>query len=250
LVKIKSPREIAIMREAGQIVVEAHLALAERIRPGVSTRDLDRFAESFLRSRGAAPSFKGYRGTFPASICASVNDVICHGIPGPYRLRRGDVISVDIGAFYKGYHGDQAWTYAVGEASPAISQLMETTRACLAAAVERCRPGGRMGDIGDAIQSLAESRGYGVVRDFIGHGIGQDLHEPPEVPHFGQPGTGMVLREGMTIAIEPMITLGDWRIRVDSDRWTARTADGSTCVQYEHTVAITADGPLVLTPRE
>lgn len=234
------------MKEAGRIVAECHAALADRIRPGVSTRELDRFVESFLLNKGATPSFKGYRG-FPAAICIAINDVICHGIPGPQRLKRGDVITVDIGAFYKGYHGDRAWSYAVGEVRTPVLRLMEVTQECLNAAIAQCRPGKRVGDIGHAIQSWAEPKGMGVVRDFIGHGVGQDLHEGPEVPHYGAPGTGMALRAGMTIAIEPMITLGDWRSKVDPDGWTARTADGSICVQYEHTVAITEDGPLVLT---
>lgn len=246
MIKIKSQREIEIMREAGRIVAECHAALAERIRPGVATRDLDRFAEAFLRDKGATPSFKGYRG-YPASICVAVNDVICHGIPGPAKLRRGDVITIDVGAFYKGYHGDRAWTYEVGEVSPRVRQLMEVTEQCLYAAIAKCHPGKRVGDIGYAIQSLAESHGYGVVREFIGHGVGQDLHEGPEVPHYGVPDTGLALRAGMVIAIEPMITLGAWRSKLEADGWTARTVDGSTCVQYEHTVAITEDGPLILT---
>lgn len=246
LIKLKSAREIAIMREAGRIVAECHAALAERVQPGVSTRELDRFVEQFLKDRGATPSFKGYRG-FPGSICVSVDDVICHGIPGRDRLKAGQVITIDIGAYYKGYHGDSAWTYAVGEVSPEIRQLMDVTQQCLFAGIEAARVGNRIGDIGHAIQTLAESHGYGVVRDFIGHGLGQELHESPEVPHYGTPGTGLALRSGMTIAIEPMITLGDYRVKVDPDGWTARTSDGSICVQYEHTIAITDNGPEILT---
>ena len=234
------------MREAGRLVAQCHAALVERVKPGVSTRELDRFVEEFLKERGATPSFKGYRG-FPGSICVSVDDVICHGIPSRDRLRAGQVITIDIGAHYKGYHGDSAWTYAVGEVSPEIQKLMDVTREALFAGIAAAQPGNRIGDIGHAIQSLAESHGYGVVRDFIGHGLGQDLHEAPEVPHYGTPGTGFALRPGMTIAIEPMITLGDYHVRVDADGWTARTVDASICVQYEHTIAITDNGPEILT---
>lgn len=246
MIKLKSPREIAIMRDAGRIVAECHAALAEHVKAGVSTLELDRLVEGWIRQRGASPSFKGHNG-FPGSICVAVNDVICHGIPGKYRLKPGDVITIDIGAFYKGYHGDSAWTYTVGDVSPAVRGLMETTLECLHAGIARAVPGSRIGDIGQAIQSLAEGRGMGVVRDFTGHGVGQDLWESPPIPHYGTPGTGVMLRSGMVLAIEPMITLGDWRSRVDADGWTARTVDGSTCVQYEHTVAVTDDGPVILT---
>lgn len=246
MIKLKSPREIALMREAGRIVAECHAALAPRVVPGVTTRELDEFVEGFIRQHGATPSFKGYNG-FPAAICVALNDVICHGFPGPYKLKAGDVVTFDIGAYLKGYHGDSAWTYAVGEVAPEVRQLMQVTQECLFASIAQARVGNRMGDVGHAIQSIAEPLGYGVVREFQGHGLGQDLHEEPPVPHFGVPGTGVALREGMVIAIEPMITLGDWRMKLDRDQWTARTRDGSICVQYEHTVAITADGPLILT---
>jgi len=238
------------MREAGRIVAECHAALAERVKPGVTTRELDRFVEQFLAERGATPSFKGYgppNSPFPGSICASVNDVICHGFPSGTRLKEGDVITIDIGAHYKGYHGDSAWSYAVGQVSPEIQKLMSVTHDALFAGIAAAVPGNRIGDIGHAIQTLAESHGYGVVRDFIGHGLGQDLHESPEVPHYGTPGTGYSLRPGMTIAIEPMITMGDYRVRMDRDGWTARTVDGSICVQYEHTIAITENGPEIFT---
>jgi len=246
LIKLKSPREIAIMREAGRIVAQCHAALVERVRPGVTTRDLDRFVEGFLRERGATPSFKGYNG-FPGSICVAIDEVVCHGIPDRTRLKPGTVITIDIGAFHKGYHGDSAWSYAVGEVSPEIRNLMDVTHQSLFAGIGMCRVGNRVGDISHAIQLYAEARGMGVVRDFIGHGVGQELHEGPEVPHFGTPGIGPVLKQGMTIAIEPMITLGDWRVTVDSDGWTARTQDRSICVQYEHTVAITDGEPQILT---
>jgi len=246
LIKLKSEREIAIMREAGKIVADCHAALAERIKPGVSTRELDRFVEDFLAARGAKPSFKGYRG-FPAATCVSINEVICHGFPSGRKLKAGEIVSIDIGAFYKGFHGDRAWSYAVGDLSPEARHLMEVTEESLMAAIAQCRPGRRVGDVGYAIQSLAEGQGMGVVREFVGHGVGQSLHEAPEVPHFGEPGTGISLRAGMVIAIEPMITLGDWRAVVDVDGWTARTADGSLCAQFEHTIAITENGPVILT---
>lgn len=247
MLKLKSQREIGIMREAGRMVAECHAALAPLVQPGVTTAELDRFVEAFLHERGATPSFKGYNG-FPAAICIAINDVICHGFPGPRKLKEGEVVTIDIGAFYQGYHGDSAWTYAVGEVAPAVAQLMADTKTSLYLGIEQARVGNRLGDVAHAIQSFAEGKGYGVVRDFTGHGVGSSLHEEPTaVPHVGLPGTGAVLRPGMTIAIEPMITLGDWRARVEPDGWTARTRDGSICVQYEHTVAVTADGPLILT---
>lgn len=247
MITLKSAREIAIMREAGRIVAECHQLLAERVRPGVTTKELDKIVETYIRKRGASPSFKGYNGTFPGSICVAIDDVICHGFPSKERLREGQVVTFDIGAHYKGYHGDSAWSYAVGEVRPEVKQLMERTHEALFVGIAQARAGNRVGDISHAIQSFAESFGYGVVREFTGHGLGQDLHEDPPVPHFGEAGTGPLLRAGMTIAIEPMITLGSWESKVDRDGWTARTVDGSVCVQYEHTVAITDAGPEILT---
>lgn len=246
MVTLKSPREIEIMREAGRIVAQGHAALAKRVRPGITTRELERFVEEFLKQRGATPSFKGYRG-FTGSICVAINDTICHGFPGTERLKEGDLITIDIGAFYKGYHGDSAWTYAVGQIAPEAQRLMDVGRQALFEGIRQAVPGNRVGDIGHAIQSYAEGHGMGVVREFIGHGVGQTLHEGPEVPHFGNPGSGVLLKRGMTLAIEPMITAGDWRARIEPDGWTARTVDGSLCVQFEHTVAITDDGPVILT---
>ncbi|HLO01539.1 MAG TPA: type I methionyl aminopeptidase [Symbiobacteriaceae bacterium] len=246
MIKLKSAREIALMREAGRIVAECHQILAEKVRPGVTTKELDKIIEAHIKRRGATPSFKGYNG-FPGSICVAIDDVICHGFPAKERLVEGQLVTFDIGAFYKGYHGDSAWSYAVGEVRPEVRQLMERTHESLFIGIAQAKPGNRVGDISHAIQSFAEGFGYGVVRDFTGHGLGQDLHEEPPVPHFGEPGTGPLLRSGMTLAIEPMITLGTWESKVDRDGWTARTADGSVCVQYEHTVAITENGPEILT---
>jgi methionyl aminopeptidase len=246
LIQLKSPREIALMRDAGRIVAECHAALAEAVQPGVTTLDLDRLIEAEIRRHGAIPTFKGHHN-FPGSVCVAVNDVICHGIPGKYRLKDGDVITVDIGATYKGYIGDSAWTYPVGTVSPAVQELMAVTRECLFLGIARAVAGNRVGDIGHAIQTFAEARGMGVVREFTGHGVGQALWEPPAIPHYGAPGTGTLLRAGMTLAIEPMITLGGWEAKTDADGWTVRTVDGSICVQYEHSVAVTANGPVVLT---
>lgn len=248
MTKLKSPSELALMREAGRIVAECHAALADQVRPGVSTLELDAMVERMIRERGAIPSFKGHEG-FPGSICVAVNDVICHGIPNDRPLEDGDVITIDIGARYQGYHGDSAWTYGVGEVSPRIQQLMDDTRQSLFLGIEQARVGNRIGDIGHAIQAFAEPRGYGVVREFTGHGVGQDLWEEPVVPHYGKPAAGRTLRPGMTLAIEPMLTLGAWRSQIDDDGWTARTIDGSICVQYEHTVVVTEEGPVILTVR-
>lgn len=246
MIIFKSARELAIMREAGLIVAECHALLGERIKAGVSTLELDELVEGYIRKKGAIPSFKGHHG-FPASICASVNDVICHGIPNAEPLQNGDVITIDIGAKVNGYHGDSAWSYAVGEVSPEIEKLMKVTKECLFLGIDQAQPGKRIGDIGHAIQTYAESLKYGVVRDFCGHGVGRELWEDPEIPHYGHAGKGAAIKAGMTIAIEPMITMGRWQVKTDPDGWTARTIDGSICVQYEHTLAVTKEGPVILT---
>lgn len=246
MVIFKSEREIQIMREAGRIVAQCHAALAEHIQPGITTKELDRIAEKFILGTGATPSFKGHQG-FPASICTSVNDVICHGIPGHSKLKSGDVITIDIGAKLDGYHGDSAWSYAVGHVVPKIEQLMKDTKECLNLGIEQARPGRRIGDIGAAIQNYAEQHHYGVIREYCGHGVGQSLWEEPEIPHYGQAGKGLLLKPGMVIAIEPMITNGKWQAKVDSDGWTARTIDRSICVQYEHTLAVLEDETVILT---
>ncbi|ABO50120.1 methionine aminopeptidase, type I [Desulforamulus reducens MI-1] len=246
MIIIKSPQEIQIMREAGKMVAECHAILAERVKPGVTTGELDQIIEKHIRKLGGVPSFKGHMG-FPATICVAINDVICHGFPGPRELRAGEVVTIDIGALYKGYHADSAWSYAVGEVSPEIQQLMKVTKECLYRGIAMARPGNRTGDIGNAIQTYAESFHYGVVREFCGHGVGRSLWEAPEIPHYGRPNRGPSLQAGITIAIEPMITLGAWKAKLDRDGWTARTVDGSICVQYEHTLAVTEDEPIIIT---
>ena len=241
------------MREGGRITAACLELLSENVRAGVTTRELDRMAEDFIRSNGGKPEFKGYPGSpgapdFPGSICASPNAMIVHGIPGSYRLKDGDVISLDVGVRYEGFVTDSATTVAVGEIPPDAEGLLKTTQQCLAAAAEQVRAGKRLGDIGHAIQSLAESRGYGVVRDLVSHGVGRKMHEDPQIPNYGRPGTGPRLQPGMTFAIEPMITLGDYDIRISEwDGWSIYTADNSLSAHYEHTVAVTENGPWILT---
>ena len=243
----KSAGELEAMREGGRITAACLKMLAENAQVGVTTKELDRMAEDFIRSRGATPEFKGYQG-FPASICTSPNAMIVHGIPGSYRLKAGDIISLDVGVRYEGFVTDSATTVAVGEVSENAEGLLETTRQCLAAATEQVQSGKRLGDIGYAIQALAESRGYGVVRDLVSHGVGRKMHEDPQIPNYGRPGTGPRLLPGMTFAIEPMITLGDYNIRLSEwDGWSIYTADGSLAAHFEHTVAVTENGPWILT---
>jgi methionyl aminopeptidase len=247
LIVRKSKAELETMAEGGKITAACLKMLADNVRAGVTTKDLDELAEEFIYDHGGKPEFKGYQG-FPASICASPNAMIVHGIPGPYRLKSADVISLDVGVRYDGFVTDSATTVAVGEISPEADGLLRTTRRCLAEAVEQVRPGNRLGDIGHAIQSAAEARGYGVVRDLVSHGVGRKMHEDPQIPNYGHPGTGPKLLPGMVFAIEPMITLGSYDISIDErDGWSIYTADGSLAAHYEHTIAVTEDGPLVLT---
>ncbi|GAP61889.1 MAG: type I methionyl aminopeptidase [Ardenticatenia bacterium] len=246
MIVIKSPREIAIMREAGRLVAQAHEIVRELLKPGITTREIDEKVEAFIRSQNAEPSFKGYHG-YPASTCISINEELVHGIPGERRIEEGDIVSVDIGVYYKGYHGDSAWTYAVGPISPVAQRLLEVTERSLYAGIEQARPGNRLSDIGHAVQKVVEAAGFSVVREYVGHGIGREMHEDPQVPNYGEPGRGPRLRPGMTLAIEPMVCVGDWRTRVLSDKWTVVSADGSLTAHFEHTVAITEDGPEILT---
>ena len=243
---IKSDEEIATMRQAGKIVAEILKILSEQVRPGMKTKELDIIAEREVERLGAKPSFKGYRG-FPANLCVSVNDEIVHGIPGERVLNEGDIVSLDFGAIYEGFQGDAAVTVAVGEVSPEVRQLMETAKGSLEAGMASAYPGARLGDVSTAIQNYAESRGYSVVREYTGHGIGHDMHEDPQIPNFGSPGTGPVLKKGMTLALEPMLNAGGWRTRLADDHWTVLTADGSLSAHFEHTIAINDAEPEVLT---
>jgi methionyl aminopeptidase len=243
----KSPHEIEKMERAGAILVAALQELESLIAPGVSTEELDRHAERFIRSRGAVPTFKGYRG-FPGSICASPNAMVVHGIPGPYRLKAGDIISIDVGVTLDGWVADAARTLPVGEIGAVERNLLSATEESLLAGVAECRPGNRMGDMSSAIQRVAEGAGLSVVRSLVGHGVGRNMHEDPQVPNYGKPGKGPLLEEGMVLAVEPMMTAGDAAVRVGGDGWAIFSQDGSPAAHFEFTVAITGDGPRVLTP--
>lgn len=246
MVILRTPAEIEQMRRAGSLVGQVLEKLREHVAPGVSTRELDAIAENMICSRGGVPSFKGYRG-YPASICASVNNEIIHGIPGDRMLVDGDIISIDCGAMLGGYHGDAAMTFPVGPVSAEAEKLMTVTREALNAGIAMARLKMRLGDIGNAIQRHVEANGFSVVRDFVGHGIGRHMHEDPQIPNFGPAGMGMRLRTGMVLAIEPMVNAGVHEVVVMDDGWTACTRDGSLSAHFEHTVAITDDGPEVLT---
>jgi methionyl aminopeptidase len=243
----KSPQEIEAMARAGEVLIAALAVVEERIRPGVSTAELDEVAERFIRSRGAAPTFKGYRG-FPGSICASPNAMIVHGIPGPYRLGDGDIISIDVGVTLDGWVADAARTFAVGKLSAEVQNLLDATEESLHAGVAQCLAGNRMGDVSSAIQAVAEGAGLSVVRSLVGHGIGRSMHEDPQVPNYGKPGRGPLLEEGMVLAVEPMMTAGEGPVRIGGDGWAIYSQDGSPAAHFEFTVAITAEGPQILTP--
>jgi len=245
----KTPREIDIMKVAGEIVASCHELLASVIKVGMTTLELDAVAEKYIKSRGATPSFKHYNG-YPASICVSINDEVVHGIPSKRVIKDGDVVSIDIGAKYKGYHGDSAWTYAVGNISDEDKHLMKITEQALFIGLAEVKPGNRIGDISHAIQEFAEANGLGVVRELTGHGIGQDLHEQPSVPNFGKADRGPKLKQGMTIAIEPMLNAGTKNVVILEDDWTVVTADNKNSAHYEHTVVVTDDGYEILTKKE
>jgi len=243
---IKSSREIAIMRQAGRIAAEVLKILIARLRPGMKTKELDEIAEQEIARRGARPSFKGYRG-FPASICVSVNDEVVHGIPGERTIEEGDIVSVDLGTIYGGFQGDCAVTVGVGRIDSEAERLIEAARGALEAGIAAARPGGRLGDVSASIEGYAKRAGYEVVREYTGHGIGREMHESPQVPNYGKAGSGILLKAGMTLALEPMLNSGTWRTKVDDDMWTVRTADGGLSAHFEHTIAITEEEPEVLT---
>jgi methionyl aminopeptidase len=243
----KTPDEIENIAAAGDILVRTMRLLEGKVRPGVTTGELDAAAEKFIRSQGAEPAFKGYRG-FPGSICASPNSMVVHGIPGPYALERGDLISIDIGVILDGWVADAARTFPVGPVTPAARKLLSVTEASLFAAVEQVRPGNRLGDVSHAVQSAVESEGLSIVRSLVGHGIGRDMHEDPQIPNFGDPGRGPLLEEGMVLAIEPMTTAGRHAVRMGADGWAIFSQDGSLAAHFEFTVAVTAEGPRILTP--
>ncbi|MBC7229294.1 MAG: type I methionyl aminopeptidase [Actinobacteria bacterium] len=243
----KSHDEIARMREAGRVVAGVLEMLEKHIRPGTRTETLNELADEYIRGRGGTPSFLGYRG-FPASICTSINDVVVHGIPGRERLREGDIIGVDVGVILEGYHADAARTYAVGEVGEVARKLMEVTEEALRAGIRACRRGNRLGDVSNAIQRTVEAGGFSVVVQFVGHGIGREMHEEPQIPNFGPAGRGPLLEAGMTFALEPMVNEGSYEVEVDGeDGWTVRTVDGTLSAHFEHTVAVTEEGPVVLT---
>ncbi|PEI55513.1 type I methionyl aminopeptidase [Priestia aryabhattai] len=242
----KTPEEIEVMREAGRIVALTHQELKKHIFPGITTIELDAIAENFIRQHDAIPSFKGYNG-FRGSVCASVNEELVHGIPGERKLNEGDIISLDIGAKFGGYHGDSAWTYGVGKISLENQELLDVTEQSLYKGLAEAKPGERLSNISHAIQQYAESRNFSIVREYVGHGVGKDLHEDPQVPHYGPPNKGPRLRPGMVLAVEPMVNAGMRYVKTLPDNWTVVTVDGKMCAHFEHTIAITETGYEILT---
>jgi methionyl aminopeptidase len=243
----KSPDEIDKIASAGEILVKTLALLQSKLRPGVTTGELDAAAEKFIRSQGAEPAFKGYRG-FPGSICTSPNSMVVHGIPGAFKLSRGDILSVDVGVVHDGWVADAARTFPVGSTSPIATRLLRATEGALFAAVEQCRPGNRLGDVSHAVQQHVEGEGFSVVRSLVGHGIGRDMHEDPQIPNFGDPGRGPELEEGMVLAVEPMVTAGRHAVRMGDDHWAIYSQDGSLAAHFEFTIGVTAEGPRILTP--
>ena len=242
----KSEQEIERMARAGAVVADVLALLGERARPGVTTEELDGIAEDYIRSQGGFPTFKGYRG-YPASICTSPNDMVVHGIPRPYALAEGDILSVDVGVTLDGFVADSAYTFPIGEIAPDAEHLLEACKAALAAGIAECRPGNRLSDISHAIQAATEEQGFSVIRSLVGHGVGRAMHEEPQIPNYGPPGRGPVLQEGMTLAIEPMITAGEPDVYVHDDDWSISSVDGSLAAHFEHTVAVLDSGPRILT---
>ncbi len=246
MIYLKSPQEVKVMQEAGKIVAETHEILKEAIKPGITTKQLDELAEAFILKRGALPAFKGYGG-FPASICTSINHEVVHGIPGLKSLEDGDIISIDIGVVHQGYYGDAAKTHGVGKIDQRAQQLIDVTRESFYEGIKFAKENYRLSDISHAIQSYVEARGFSVVRNYVGHGIGTKMHEEPQIPNYGPPGKGPRLKAGMVLAIEPMINVGTYEVKVLTDGWTVVTLDGEYSAHYEHTVAITVDEPIILT---
>ena len=249
MIILKTEQEIQKMQEAGVILANLHKEIAKMIKPGISTMDIDRFVEEYLKEHNAYPEQRGYQG-YAFATCASINDEICHGYPREEKLKEGDIVTIDMVVNLDGWLADSAWSYPVGEISDDAQKLLDITKEALYKGIEVARVGNRLGDIGHAIQSFVEAEGYSVVRDFVGHGIGKDMHEDPQVPHYGVAGRGQRLVEGMVITIEPMINIGTYRMKMDENGWTSRTVDGELSAQYEHTLAITKDGPLILTDQE
>ena len=246
MITLKSKREIELLKEAGHIVYLTHQYLRPHIKAGIKTKELDRLAEEFIRSKGATPSFKGYEG-FPSTLCISINDEVVHGFPSDRVLQDGDIISIDIGACYKGYHGDSAWTYTVGEVSDDAKYLLEHTEKALYEGIKQAKVGNRIGDISYAVEKYATEHNLGVVKELVGHGVGTSVHESPDVPNYGTKGTGPKIRDGMVIAIEPMLTLGSPDIYIEDNDWTVKTVDSSLSAHFEHTIGVTNDGVIILT---
>jgi len=249
MVILKTKEEIGKMKKAGELLAKVHKEIAKIIKPGISTYEIDQFVEKYLKEHNAIPEQKGYQG-FPYAICASINDEICHGFPRKEPLKDGDIVTIDMVVNIDGWLADSAWSYGVGNISDEAQKLLDVTKKALYLGIEKAVIGNRIGDISHVIQSYVEGEGFSVVRDFVGHGIGKDMHESPQVPHFGEPGRGPRLLEGMVFTIEPMVNIGTYSCTIDSNQWTARTADGKLSAQYEHTLAITKDGPLILTDQE
>jgi len=249
VIELKSSREIGLMRRGGHILAEVMDRLRDSVKPGMSTLEIDEDVETFITARGAKPAFKGYRG-FPATVCISINEEVVHGIPSAHRrVKEGDIVGLDLGCIVEGYYADCAFTLAIGDVPPKVQQLLDVTRESLDQAIQECRPGRRLSDVSHAVQVHVERHGFAVVRAFVGHGIGRALHEDPQVPNFGDPGRGPQLRPGMVLAIEPMVTMGSWEVKVLDDGWTAVTRDGSLAAHFEHTIAVTDAEPEVLTSR-
>jgi methionyl aminopeptidase len=249
VIELKSLREIGLMRHGGHILADVMDRLRDTVKPGMSTLEIDADVETFIKTRGAKPAFKGYRG-FPATVCISINEEVVHGIPSAHRrVKEGDIVGLDLGCIVEGYYADCAFTLAIGDVPPKVQQLLDVTRESLDQAIQECRPGRRLSDVSHAVQVHVERHGFAVVRAFVGHGIGRALHEDPQVPNFGDPGRGPQLRAGMVLAIEPMVTMGSWEVKVLDDGWTAVTRDGSLAAHFEHTIAVTDAEPEVLTSR-